>query len=451
MSVDAAPSAISAKRMAQVFEPNVYRLIALIVNCARERDQTIYLVGGVARDLLLRRRTQDLDFVLEGDAIGFARSLADQYGGRVEAHIPFGTAKWLLDGAAIDAADGELPAHIDFAMARKERYACPAALPTVSRGSLEDDLARRDFSINAMALKPASGAMDFALIDPHGGRHDLAKRQIRVLHAASFRDDPTRLFRALRFAARFDFDIARETVQQLHENIHFISRLSGERIRNEIAASLKERQPERVLRAFDERGLLVAAAEEFRLSRRLDTLFTRARSEKAPWKRDGLPCQRLFWMLLFDGLEADAALRVCQRLALDGALRKAIESYTRIAAEAPQLEGSAMRPSQITSLLRGTDPDAVHALWLRFDAGSLGRARIERFMLDWRFRRATTDGDCLKRRGLPEGPRYAAILNGLRDAWLDGDIGSDVEESALLDDMLADRVDSQDCRKASPA
>ena len=437
MTADNASSPIASERMAEAFTPAVYRLIELIVNEARNRDQAIYLAGGMPRDLLLRRRTQDLDFVLEGDAIGFARSLSRQFGGRVEAHTPFGTAKWLLDGAAIVGHDGALPAHIDFAMARKERYEYPAALPTVSRGCLEDDLERRDFSINAMALKSASNTMDLALIDPHGGTQDLARRQIRVLHAGSFRDDPTRLFRAIRFATRFGFELEAATAAQLRESKDFIALLSGERIRNEIAASFKECQPERVLRALDERGLLLESAAQFRIGCRIEDLFHRTRRETPPWRQDGIACQKLHWILLFDGIDAADAERICDRLALNAALTKAILAYARLSAVAPKLEGSDMRPSQITRRLRSVDADSIHALWLGFEEGSAGRTRIGRFMLDWRFRRATIDGACLKRRGLPAGPRYAAILNRLRDAWLDGEIGSETEERALLHDMLA--------------
>lgn len=157
------------------------------------------VVGGFVRDLLLGIINQDLDIVIEGDALACSRLLADRLGGAVVRTSRFGTA-------ALAVGDGK----IDLAMARKERYPRPGALPEVSGGSLEDDLFRRDFSINAMAieLSPVSFGR---LLDPVGGRADLAAGLIRVLHPQSFRDDPTRLLRAVRLAHRMNFALAADT------------------------------------------------------------------------------------------------------------------------------------------------------------------------------------------------------------------------------------------------
>ena len=150
------------------------------------RREGVYLVGGAVRDLLLGRESFDVDLAVEGDAIEFARGL----GGEVTAHGRFGTA-------VVRFPDGR---QLDVVTCRRETYAAPAALPDVEAGTIEDDLARRDFTVNAMA---ASLGSDFGrLVDPHGGRADLENETIRVLHQQSFVDDPTRIFRAVRYESR---------------------------------------------------------------------------------------------------------------------------------------------------------------------------------------------------------------------------------------------------------
>ena len=435
---------ITCEQIGETLAPKVIRLIQLIVRQARAAGVALYLVGGVPRDTLLGRRTTDLDFVLEGDAIALARSLAAKHGGRVEAHVPFGTAKWILERDDGDEADCGQPAHIDFAMARRERYARPGALPTVSRGRLADDLARRDFSINAMALQP-TGDMDFILIDPHGGSRDLAQGRIRVLHDGSFRDDPTRIYRALRFGQRFGFELEAATAALLREGRAAISALSGERIRNELAMCLKEDMPENALRGLEAHDLLTPVDAAFDLGDRLERLFARARNEQPPWPSDAVDRATLYWMLLFDGINPGDASRICGRLALNGALTKAIAAYTRTASNMRKFDIAAMRPSQITRMLDGVGEDSIRALWLGYEADARARERIERYMLDWRFRRATVDGECLKSWGLPAGPRFATILGCLRDAWLDGEVRDRAEEQALLQEMLvAARAQTQD-------
>jgi tRNA nucleotidyltransferase (CCA-adding enzyme) len=155
-------------------------------------DRALYLVGGAVRDILLGRSTSDLDFVVEGDS-GDAAAIAERIAPGHVAHEQFGTASVDLDGV-----------RIDIAMARTETYPSPGALPEVHPATLAEDLGRRDFTINAMAV-----ALDGAgeLIDPHGGEADLEAGLLRVLHERSFIDDPTRALRAARYAARFGFSL----------------------------------------------------------------------------------------------------------------------------------------------------------------------------------------------------------------------------------------------------
>src|SRR5262249_55719880 len=155
---------------------------------ADERGVAVYLVGGVVRDLLLKREILDLDLTVEEDGIAFARLVADRCGAGLAVFERFATARLAVhDGLKIDIAT-----------TRGESYAQPALLPTVRPASIEEDLSRRDFTINAIAVQLNSHQFG-RVLDPYGGQRDLRARTIRVMHAGSFQDDPTRIFRAIRF------------------------------------------------------------------------------------------------------------------------------------------------------------------------------------------------------------------------------------------------------------
>jgi tRNA nucleotidyltransferase (CCA-adding enzyme) len=188
------------------------------------RGDGVYLVGGTVRDILLGRPGFDVDIAVEGDAISFARGL----GGEVTEHGRFGTA-------VVRFGDGR---HWDVVTARRETYPAPAVLPDVEAGTIEDDLARRDFTVNAMA---ASLGEDFGrVVDPHAGRADLEARAIRVLHPASFVDDPTRIFRAIRYESRLGFRMDPETERLAREGMAGVALLSDARFREEVVALLSE-------------------------------------------------------------------------------------------------------------------------------------------------------------------------------------------------------------------
>ncbi|MGH9458866.1 MAG: hypothetical protein ACRD2J_14630, partial [Thermoanaerobaculia bacterium] len=171
---------------------------------AVDEDVRVWLVGGPVRDLLLGRAVGDLDLTVEGDATRVAARLAERLGGTVREHAPFATATVSFPDATVDVAT-----------ARSEHYPLPGALPLVSPETLREDLLRRDFSINAMAVDLATGALE----DPAGGAADLEARRVRVLHDRSFLDDPTRIYRALRLAVRLGFSLETRTAMLMREAI----------------------------------------------------------------------------------------------------------------------------------------------------------------------------------------------------------------------------------------
>ena len=190
-----------------------------------------YLVGGFVRDLLLKRPSLDIDIVVEGDAIRVANAMCERWNGTLDAHPQFGTA-------TVTPADVNLP-KVDFVTARRETYQGAGTLPTVARGTIADDLRRRDFSINALAMRLDASAFG-EIVDETGGLNDLKTETIRVLHKRSFTDDPTRIFRAFRYAGRYGFRIPNTDTILMREALPVLSQLSGERIRNEIERILVE-------------------------------------------------------------------------------------------------------------------------------------------------------------------------------------------------------------------
>ncbi|MEA2165187.1 MAG: hypothetical protein QOK37_3314 [Thermoanaerobaculia bacterium] len=219
--------------------------LELVREVAAEKNLLPFLVGGPVRDLLLGRQdVVDLDLTLEEGASTLARALAKRVGGRLRSFPQFLTYKVTAEG---------LP-EIDIATARKERYRAPGALPTVSAGRLKDDLIRRDFSINAMAIN----VMTSELLDPAGGEHDLASRVIRVLHERSFSDDPTRVFRAIRLCTRLGFTLEERTAAQLREAIGngALATIAKERIWRELFLAFEETNAPDVIAALNQAGAL---------------------------------------------------------------------------------------------------------------------------------------------------------------------------------------------------
>ncbi|MDP6667554.1 MAG: polynucleotide adenylyltransferase, partial [Dehalococcoidia bacterium] len=221
----------------------------------------VYVVGGVVRDLVLDRTPGDVDISVVGDAGAFSRALAARLGMGEPVESQFMTFKL-----------GDDTSTIDVVTARSETYPEPAALPEVVSSSIEDDLARRDFPVNSMAVS-LTGTDWGNLVDPSNGFGDILRRRIRVLHDASFRDDPTRMFRAVRYAARLGFSIDSRTVDLISESLKNIDRLSGARVRNEFELMLGEPARVEMLRMSEELGLLGAISPGLRIgSRSLEAL-----------------------------------------------------------------------------------------------------------------------------------------------------------------------------------
>jgi tRNA nucleotidyltransferase (CCA-adding enzyme) len=407
-------------------------LIAFMAQQAAARQQTLYIVGGIVRDLLLKRPNLDIDFVLEGNAIAFTEALQAQFGGEVATHSAFGTAKWTFDDTAaghIGHPLRTLPASVDVVTARHEFYEEPAILPTVYNSNIKLDLRRRDFTINALAVRLSADGASGAMIDLFGGTDDLNNGVIRVLHSLSFADDPTRVIRAVRYAARLGFTIEPRTAELIQNALPMLSRITGERVRNDITRILHEDRPEDGLLQLQALGVLQAIHPAFVLEQAILTdAFEQARHLDLPHPPNDPAA--FGWMLVAASMDAEYVEQVAKRLLFANATAAAMESAAQLT-EFPERHFGG-QPSAVTFALEKHPLDAVLGAWVALPAH---RATIEQYLNQWRHVRIVTDGNTLKGRGLKPGPQFKTILDNIRAARIDGTIASDADEAAYLDHL----------------
>jgi len=402
---------------------------------AAERGVSLYLVGGVVRDLLLRIENWDLDLAVEGDGIAFARLVADRFGAGLAVFERFATARLVLPNSL----------KLDIATTRRESYIKPAALPDVTPASLQEDLYRRDFTINAMAiqLNPATFG---ELHDPYGGQRDLRAKTIRVLHEGSFIDDPTRIFRAIRFTRRFGFALEPSTRHLLEEAAatKLVQQLSGPRLCNEILLLLGERDPRKPIESLVLLRLLRFLHPRLRYTEKSERVVAELPRALAWWKKqcpDHVVERPLIYLSALLSQASPAVLRsVIQRLQLSTLQSNAVELSGRKTDQLVQvLEGTKdMRPAQVYRLVAGLPDDAIvlsvaKGLAMR-KAGGVHRLtrRLLRYLKHDRGATTILRGEDLKRLGLKPGPQFKAILGRLLDARMNGHVKTESDERAFV-------------------
>lgn len=427
-----------ARRLEQALPPALLQLLRLVSQEAAALHMPLYAVGGFVRDLLLGEKNWDVDLVVEGDAIRLARRLAEKYGGRVRSHRRFGTAKWILPEEGFVIQGEGLPETLDLVTARTEFYEHPTALPTVERSSIKQDLHRRDFTINTLAIR-LDGEHWGELLDFYGGEADLQRGLIRVLHSLSFVEDPTRILRAVRFEQRFGFHIEERTEQLIAEARDLLARVSGPRIAHELELILGEREPEKALRRLHELGVFPYIHPALTFNETIARRFQRLREvigqREAP---DSLP--RLYMALwLYDAPEEDVR-GVIERLQLRRETIRLLEDTLALRKAVDVLKDPDARPSRIVRLLDRRTPAALFVIAVAEDHPLIWE-RYDTYMSKWRHVRPTIDGDYLRKElGLKPSPLFGRILRRLRDAWLDGEISSKEEEKRLLDALVTEFV-----------
>jgi tRNA nucleotidyltransferase (CCA-adding enzyme) len=399
----------------------------------------LYLVGGVVRDILLGRSVNDFDIVLEGNSAQFAEYIVRKFGGKILVHSKFGTATWIpnestfrrLQVPVLESPDPSLS--FDLISARTETYEYPGALPTVKHSSIDDDLRRRDFTINAIALRLDADYFG-DLYDPMNGELDLAGGAIRVLHKNSFVDDPTRMFRAIRYGVRYGFEIAPETLSLMNEEARSIlPQLSGERLRHEFDLIFQEESPVPMLEQLKGLGLLrwvhpVLHAADARL---LSVSLAKPGEEFGDFMIPDLLSfrQTLGWILYLLNLDGGDIETVARRLSFPALLIRAAREAATLHQKLSTFKD--WKPSQWTLRLDEIPALAVYAVWL-----VTSQPALKDYLTEWRRIKPYTSGYTLQQRGLTPSSKFREILTRLRAAWLDGEVNTEEEEEMILKGLI---------------
>jgi len=402
-----------ARQLEEYLPPGLLELARSVGREATGQGQRAYLVGGIVRDLLLGHPNFDLDLVVEGDALKLAEQVAEISRAKLLTHRRFGTAKLKYEDFTADLAT-----------ARKETYSRPGALPAVKPGSIEDDLVRRDFTVNAMAVSLSANNYG-ELVDLHQGRSDLERRLIRILHPDSFRDDATRILRGIRYEQRFGFEFESETARLLKRDIPMLDTISGDRIRHELELVLKEKRPELAVNRLGELGVLRRISPSLEGDAKIAERFGEARRLRKPAQLSAL-----YFCLLVYSLNEDGVEQFLSRLNIPAKLSKAIRDTLRLKASPHLLNKPSVKPSDVYDLLREYEPVAIQANAIASDS-PMARRNLQLFLTKLRYVRTTLDGEDLRRLGISTGPGMGRVLQLLHRAKLDGEVHTRADEKKL--------------------
>ena len=384
----------------------IRKLLEAVRDTAQEEGCLVYLVGGFVRDLLLFFPTQDLDFVVEGSGGQFAKALMKRMpNGKLTQHIKFGTAQ-------IAFPDGS---HVDVASTRWEYYSFPGALPQVEESCLRDDLFRRDFTINSMAI--CLNTEHFGeLVDYYGGMRDLQQGEIRFLHNISFIDDPTRMVRAILFSERYHFDLDKETHEALYTAIEsgVLSKLSIERFTEEILLVLKEINYLAMGRALVSSGLFKAwFGEDYDWNFNIEEVV-----DSADWSLN------MRWLISISKMDSLTIEKLLDRVCLNKSLRDDTITFIRLRETLKE----PLTLGELDRLLNKVPKGVVMAL---AQDDRFNKLIMEGLEASQRIN-MSLDGKVLLQMGVKEGPEIGEILDRVRVAWLEGQICTSEEELGMV-------------------
>ena len=415
------------------------RVLDVLHDLGRIGDQlelAVYAVGGFVRDLLLGQENMDVDVTVDGDGILFAETFAAEFGCRVKSHQKFGTA-------VIVFADGY---KIDVASTRLEYYVSPGALPTVERSSLKMDLYRRDFTVNTLAIR-LNGAYFGQLIDYFGAYRDLQAKVLRVLHNLSFVEDPTRVFRAIRFEQRLNFKIAKHTEDLIKNAVkmEFLEKLGGRRLLSELVQILKEKEPLKGISRMSSLGLLSFIHQNIELTVSMQSTLEQVRYIVSWFDLLYLerPYERwaVFFLALCESLPDDGFWGTCTRLAV-------AEHYKERLVEMRRQGREQVRAMEVRLALRGKLDNAEVYFFLRglsvevllYHMSKNSNSEIKRYISLYFTKlqgvHSLIGGEDLKQLGVEQGPRYRELLDLVLSAKLNGRVVSREDEIDLVKELL---------------
>jgi len=416
------------KFLEERFDKEIVELLKAMGRVADSLNYKAYAVGGFVRDIFLYQENLDIDVVIEGDGIEFARTLVASLGGRVRAHEAFRTAVVVLP-------DGR---KIDIATARLEYYQSPAALPTVERGSIKLDLYRRDFTINTLAIKLNPEGFG-TLIDFFGAQKDLKQKVIRVLHNLSFVEDPTRVFRAIRFEQRFGLRIGKLTSGLIENAVRmdFFKDLSGRRLFSELRQILEEDKPIMALRRINEYNLLKLIHPEIVYDQALERRLSSVEKVITWYNLLFLDEDCHYWMVyllgLMNSLDREKAETLCDLFELNQQYRHILVDQ-RLKAEASLrwvASSSRHKNSDFYREFLPYETEILLYMMASANRDSIKRA-ISTYITKLRLVKTLLTGNDLKEMGYEPGPIFREILSGLRDARLNDEVKTRQDEEAFV-------------------
>lgn len=415
----------------------IWNVLRQVGELGDELGYSVYAVGGFVRDLLLRaeEHLEDIDIVVEGDGIRFVNALGKRCRAHVKIHRKFRTG-------ILTFPDGF---KVDVATARTEHYEYPAAMPIVRSGSLRLDLYRRDFTINALAIRLNNKSFG-QVYDYFGGQRDLKEKVIRVLHSLSFLEDPTRIFRAVRFEQRFRFRVGNFTLNQIKNTVkkELVQKLSGRRIYNELLAIFNEPNPVRILERLHELGVLQAIHPQLAAIDDMRETFGNIRAVMAwyqlLYRDESIRESVLYFLALIDPLDAQAAHELCARFMLKQKIihiiKLARNGYTLI--ERPLFEKqAALTPSDMYHIFHELPLESI-LYWMAKTKQEFVKKAASAYLSKLRDITPSVTGKDLVKMGLPPGPIYQDVMKDLLDARLNGDISTEEQERALAKEKIAE-------------
>jgi tRNA nucleotidyltransferase (CCA-adding enzyme) len=395
-----------------------------------------YLVGGFVRDLLLRIENFDIDIVIEGDGILFAEEMAKAFNVKARQHKEFATAKVIYpDGFKIDIAT-----------ARLEYYKAPAALPTVEHSSLKLDLHRRDFTINTLAISLNRNAFG-QLLDFFGAQRDIKEKTIRVLHSLSFVEDPTRVFRAIRFEHRFGFHIGKHTLSLIKNAVkmNFLSKIQGKRIWTELALILGEDEPEKVLKRLQDLDLLKFIYSRLTIDKEKERLFVQMRTVSKWYDLlyRGKQSDKVEYYILglVDGLKDEDIPGFCETTEMTESMRKRVLEDSKAVKETMLkflFQISGMKKSAIYKQLEPLSQEARLFIMAKMRSDDVKKT-ISNYITYEDSLKPLITGKDLKNMGIQEGPIFREILDSLKEEKIDKGLKTREDEIGFISNYLRHR------------
>ena len=419
----------------KIFPKRVQNILNKIGEIGDRLNYPVFMVGGVVRDLFLGIENYDIDIVVEGEGIKFARDLSKDLKGRIKSHEKFGTAIVIL-------ADGF---KIDVATARREFYEYPAAFPKVELSSIRKDLYRRDFTMNAMAIQLNQKYFG-KLIDFFGGQKDLRLGIIRVLYNLSFVEDPARIIRAIRFEQRYNFRMDKSTEDFLKKAIDdkLLSRLRKKRVAEELILILQEENPLKSIKRMEELGALKYILPEAEFDEDTIERLNKVKDNYDFWKGN-IPDEKIqLWMIYFccliKKLEKIQVQRIFKRLIFK---QKFFYNINYIYLNLDQItkfisQKDGILASNIYIKLKGLSNEMLFLAMME-SSNNIAKERIVNYFEKYKKESVYISGEELKKLQIEPGPIYSQILNRLLYARLDGEVKNKENEIKFVQNILKER------------